>query len=122
MALGFHRYYALNDCPSALRYYHAGAVSSMSLVDNLFHGDFISLRPLTMTLDSLGDSISEKMARDVETLSYWTFKSDRKDPQAFFELGKIYQLGLNGVRRDVEKESEYYESGRRTASSSIAAN
>jgi hypothetical protein len=45
----------------------------------------------------------------VETLSYWHFLSDRKDAKAYYELGRIYQLGLLGLRPDVDKAAEQYE-------------
>ena len=54
-------------------------------------------------------SSHHQAARDVETLSYWHFLSDRKDAKAYYELGRIYQLGLLGLRPDVDKAAEQYE-------------
>ena len=119
----------------------------MNAIDTVHYSDYSSLRPLTMALDSLGDDFLSKAERDVETLSYWTFQSDRKDPKAYYELGvtyafccekpftttsytythtlthshththttgRIYQLGLHGVRRDMSAAADHYE--RATAS------
>lgn len=87
MALGYRKLYTGDDCDSALRLYRAGAISAVNTIDTVYYGDFYSLRSLTMALDSLGDDYVAKAARDVETLSYWSFQSDRKDPKAYYELG-----------------------------------
>lgn len=88
MALGYRKLYTGDDCDSALRLYRAGAISAVNMIDTVHYGDFYSLRSLTMALDSLGDDYVAKAARDVETLSYWSFQSDRKDAKAYYELGK----------------------------------
>ena len=62
-----------------------------------------------MNHDSLGDNVVEKAARDIETLSYWNFNSDRKDAKAFYELGRIYQMGYLGTRRDMKRAADHYE-------------
>ena len=64
-----------------VRYYRAAALSATTIVETTFHGDYGSLRPLEMNHDSLGDNVVEKAARDIETLSYWNFNSDRKGIQ-----------------------------------------
>lgn len=90
MALGYRKLFILDDCESALRLYRAAAISAMNTVDTVYFSDYSSLRHLTMTLDSLGDDFVAKAARDLETLSYWSFQSDRKDPKAYYELGTQY--------------------------------
>lgn len=62
-----------------------------------------------MTLDSLGDDYVIKSARDIETVSYWNFQADRKDPKAFYELGRIHQLGLHGIKKDIYIAADFYE-------------
>ena len=88
MALGYRKLFITDDCESAVRIYRAGAISAMNSIETVYYGDFYSLRHMTMAADSLGDDYVAKAARDVETLNYWTFQSDRKDPKAFYELGK----------------------------------
>ena len=89
MALGYRKLFIVDDCEAALRLYRAAAISAMNTVDTVYFSDYSSLRHLTMTLDSLGDDFASKAARDVETLSYWSFQSDRKDPRAYYELGAV---------------------------------
>jgi TPR repeat protein len=108
MANGYHHLNA-GHCDTALRHYRAAALTATGIVESKFHGDYGSLRPLSMTHDSLGDFAVEKAARDIETLSYWNFLSDRKDPRAFYELGRIYQMGYLGLRRDMKKAAEFFE-------------
>ena len=88
MASGYRKLYTSDDCEAALRLYRAGAISAMNAIDTVYYSDFYSLRHLTMAVDSLGDDYVAKAARDVETLSYWNFQSDRKDPRAYYELGE----------------------------------
>lgn len=89
MALGYRKLFILEDCEAALRLYRAAAISAMNTVDTVYFSDYSSLRHLSMGLDSLGDDFASKAARDVETLSYWSFQSDRKDPRAYYELGAV---------------------------------
>jgi TPR repeat protein len=102
-AIGFQKLFLHDDCPSALNHYRTSAVLAINQIDSTFFGDYASLQNLTMGPDSLGDDAATKAARDVETINYWNFQADRRDSRAFYELGKIYQLGLLGARRDMEK-------------------
>ena len=92
MALGYRKLFVTDDCESAVRLYRAGAISAMNSIETVYYGDFYSLRHMSMAVDSLGDDYVAKAARDVETLNYWTFQSDRKDPKAIYELGSCHKI------------------------------
>eukprot|EP01041_Mallomonas_annulata_P012546 gene12546-26424_t len=117
MTIGFshlHRFHnnsfiSLHDCESAIQFYYQGAIETIKIIKQDYYNDFISIKPLQWEIDRLGYDLNIRNARDLETINYWNFESERKNPRAFYELGKIYQYGLLGNRRDISLAILYFE-------------
>jgi hypothetical protein len=88
MTVGFKKLFGDGNCQSAVRYYRAAALRAITIIEMTYYNDYSSLQHLDMKVDSLGDDYVIKSARDIETVSYWNFQADRKDPRAFYELGR----------------------------------
>ena len=108
MSVAYRYMFHLNDCDSSLRLYRAAATTAVAWVDATFYGDYASLRPLSAQADELGDDLFARLARDAETMDYWLFHAERKEPRALFEVGKMYQLGQWGVAQDLPAAVDYF--------------
>jgi TPR repeat protein len=102
-AHGFRKLFVQGDCAAALSLYRSAALQAMKIVETAFLDDYSSLPSLTLTRDAVREEAASRAARDAETVQYWGFQADQRDSHAFYELGRIYQTGSLGMRRNMQK-------------------
>ena len=95
-------------CLESLDKYHAAATAVVSFIRRNYREDFLSLHSPDGG-DRLGDNTQARAAREKETLNYYLHQAELRDPDALYQLGRIYQLGLHGARRDVKSAVAYFE-------------
>lgn len=118
MAMGFHYLAAMKNASSALlaeeycslslKYYQSAAVSAIEAVQRSYCDDFLSVSAVDAS-DRLCDLIISKVARDSETVAYYRFEAERKDPKSLFELGRVFQMGQYGEYRNMRLAVLYFE-------------
>ncbi len=114
MSYAFHLKYLEQDCEAALRIYRIAANVAVGKMEANNLGDYGSLRALSAELDELGDDNHARAARNTETVRYWKFHADRREeselkPRAYYELGRMHQLGLHGAIQNLPQALEYYD-------------
>jgi TPR repeat protein len=115
MAVAYQEMYEYADdrgkrrCASAEGLYRAAAGVAMQTVNETFAGDYSSVRLPSPTFDEMSDDDTTRAARQQETIDYWSFLADRKDPRALLELGRVHQLGLHNIAPpDLTLAVDYY--------------
>ena len=105
MVVAYESFEEGNDCEKALRTYRLASAVAGSKVDASFLEDY-ALQPLSREADELSDDA--EACRQIETVEYWQFMADRKDPRVLYELGRIHHMGLHGRPRNMELAVELY--------------
>ena len=112
MTLGFNYMFGYNGFPydsdMSLHFYRLGAQEAINIIERNFFGDYHFFQKLSYESDCISEHLNSRAARDAETVDYWNFQAKRKNARALYEIGKMFQFGLYGCRRDMATATDYF--------------